>query len=45
MTYAALDPKWKLAYACKKWESRYFNAGVWQLEEVVCCFIVLLAHS
>ena len=45
MTYAALDPKWKLVYAHKKWESSYFNAGVRQLKEVVRCFIELLAHS
>jgi hypothetical protein len=41
----ALDPKWKLAYACKKWESHYFNSGVRRLEEVVRYFIELLAHS
>lgn len=45
MNFAALDPKWKLAYAREKWESHYFNSGVRRLEEVVRYFVELLAHS
>jgi hypothetical protein len=33
--FAALDPKWKLAYAREKWDKHYFNAGVKRLEKVV----------
>lgn len=35
-THLALDPNWKLVYTEEKWDCDFYNAGVAQLEHVVC---------
>jgi hypothetical protein len=46
---AALDPNFKLAYAEAKWDSKYFEAGLTQLKQVVCMhrlsLVPYLIHS
>src|SRR5436190_2575855 len=36
ISYVALDPSIKLAYAEQEWETEYFERGREQLEQVVC---------
>jgi hypothetical protein len=47
ISWLALDPNIKLAYAADKWDEEYFESGLAQLEEMVIihCYLELLIDS